>query len=259
MDFTVIRQSARMPFCLVMIDNFSRWMVALPCANQTGAVSVKGFRRIVEMFGVPEEIVTDAGTHFTCREFVTALEELGVRHSVCTPYAKRSNGLVERANRTLQDTLSKNLPSNNRNLDAWYLYVQDSVLAYNVTPHDGLASLTPYEVMYGSKYCARGDDVEVNPASEDYWKGVRDRITRVQNVRSGYYKSNVTEIRYKAGDKVFVCDRSKMAQRMLKIDLPNSVKATVVVIGRRSAQIQEDGKAGKLRAVPIAMLQPRFD
>ena len=259
LDYTVIRQSSHVPYCLVAIDNFSRWIIAVPCKCQNGATSVKCLKLIMDTFGAPSEVCSDAGSHFTCKEFQVALAEHGIIQTVSTPYAKRANGMVERANRTLQDMLAKNLTSNGRNRDAWYLYVKDTVLAYNVTPHDGLKQLTPFEVMFGSKYCSRGDITEEKPAAYEFWQEVRSKMTQVQQARSGYFKSNCQEIRYVPGDKVFVADRSKMAQRMNKIDLPNSVKATVLSIGRRSAKIQEDGPAGKVRGVPIGILQPRFE
>lgn len=109
-------------YALVAIDEFSRWVMAWPTKSQNGAAAVRGIKAIVLRFGVPKAVGTDQGLHFTCKEFQLCLTEYGIEHEVTTPYAKTSNGLVERVNRTIQEGLSKKLAGLKANLNSWHMH-----------------------------------------------------------------------------------------------------------------------------------------
>ena len=54
---------------LVAVDEFTKWIEAMPVTNQSGASAVKFFEYIVYRFRVPHSIITDNGTNFTSKEF----------------------------------------------------------------------------------------------------------------------------------------------------------------------------------------------
>jgi hypothetical protein len=56
-------------YLLVAVDNFSKWIEAVPETNQEATTAVKFFESITCGYGVPNSIITDNGTNFTSGEF----------------------------------------------------------------------------------------------------------------------------------------------------------------------------------------------
>jgi hypothetical protein len=52
-------------YIIVVVDYFTKWVKAMPTFKDYGeTASLFLFNQIIEMFGVPREIVTDHGSHF---------------------------------------------------------------------------------------------------------------------------------------------------------------------------------------------------
>lgn len=79
----------------------------------------------------PGEIHTDQGSQFESRLFREMRKVLQINKTLTTAYHPQSDGMVERFNRTIKDTLSKYLTVHHTD---WDRYVDGLVLAYNTTP-----------------------------------------------------------------------------------------------------------------------------
>lgn len=257
MDFTEIRRESRFPYCLVIVDGFSRWMFAIHTDSQCAATAIKGVQMVLRTLGCPKEVTTDQGTHFMAKSFQQFLTEHEIVHSPCTPYNKGSTGIVERANRTLQEALAKKLATAGRKLSTWYLMLAETVLSYNVTPHGSLGGHSPFEVLHGCKFSMRSDQFEESPVLKDFWSEIRGHILRSQDVTTRAGSSKQATV-FKEGDLVFIRNTAKMAQRMQKIDLVNSERGCIVSIGRRSAMVEVNGVI-RPRPVPLRFLQLRSE
>jgi hypothetical protein len=55
---------------LVAIDKFSKWIEVHPICSLRSEQVVLFFMDIVHRFGVPNSIITDNGTQFTCKKFL---------------------------------------------------------------------------------------------------------------------------------------------------------------------------------------------
>jgi len=52
---------------LVAIDKFSKWTEARPITNIRSEQAILFFADIINWFGIPNVIITDNGTQFTCK------------------------------------------------------------------------------------------------------------------------------------------------------------------------------------------------
>nr|XP_037284101.1 uncharacterized protein K02A2.6-like [Rhipicephalus microplus] len=92
---------------LIVVDAHTKWIEALPVSQANSHSTVEALRTIFSRFGIPRTVVSDNGTPFTAREFEQFMERNGIAHIRTPPYHPQSNGLAERAVRTIKDGLKK--------------------------------------------------------------------------------------------------------------------------------------------------------
>nr|XP_037275799.1 uncharacterized protein K02A2.6-like [Rhipicephalus microplus] len=92
----------------VLVDAETKWIKAVPLKTATAATTVDTLRCIFARFGIPRTVVSDNGPQFTSAETARFFRENGVRHVTTAPYYPQSNGLAERAIRTIKEGLKKN-------------------------------------------------------------------------------------------------------------------------------------------------------
>nr|GEY10135.1 reverse transcriptase domain-containing protein [Tanacetum cinerariifolium] len=94
--------SGMVTFFIVAMDYFTKWIEAKAVAIITGN-QVKKFMwdNIVCRFGLPREIVSDNGKQFCFNPFKDWCEKLNITQRFASVKHPQSNGLVERANRSL--------------------------------------------------------------------------------------------------------------------------------------------------------------
>ncbi|GJR83308.1 reverse transcriptase domain-containing protein [Tanacetum coccineum] len=92
----------KVKFLIVAIDYFTKWIEAKPVATITGN-QIKKFvwDNIVCRFGLPGEIISDNGKQFQDNPFKDWCEKLCIRQHFASVKHPQTNGLVERANRSL--------------------------------------------------------------------------------------------------------------------------------------------------------------
>ena len=83
---------------LVSVDKFSKWIEARPINQIKSEQAVLFFTDIIHRFGVPNTIITDNGTQFTGKRFLTFCDDHHIRVAWSAVGHPRTNGQVERAN-----------------------------------------------------------------------------------------------------------------------------------------------------------------
>ncbi|GKB90116.1 reverse transcriptase domain-containing protein [Tanacetum coccineum] len=93
----------KVKFLIVAMDYFTKWIEAKAVSTITGN-QVKKFvwDNIVCRFGLPGEIVSDNGKQFSDNPFKDWCEKLNITQRFASVKHPQSNGLVERANRSLE-------------------------------------------------------------------------------------------------------------------------------------------------------------
>ena len=67
------------------------------------------FNQIIAQFGIPNEIVTDHGSHFQNEMMEELAAKLGFKHGNYSSYYPQENGQVEAVNKSLKTILQKNV------------------------------------------------------------------------------------------------------------------------------------------------------
>ena len=94
-------------YILVMGDYFTKWIDAIPIRNKKAiTVAQKLINHVVSIFGVPMQIHSDQGQTFESDVFKEMCKILGIDKTRTTPYRPQSDGMIERANRTIENMLS---------------------------------------------------------------------------------------------------------------------------------------------------------
>ena len=96
------------------------------------------------MVGVPKVLRSDNGRNLISNIFKNYLEKRGIQHVLTTPYHPESNGMVERANRTLGTVIRKLVDEHKEN---WDRKVKASTHAVNTTMNRSTGR-TPAELMF---------------------------------------------------------------------------------------------------------------
>ena len=134
-------------YILVVIDVYSRYVQVRPMTNRTNETINKNILDIFEDMGAPYRIQSD--NEFNTKEFNKILKELDITATFSDPDEINKNSIVERFNRTIENSLLKyRLIYKKYN---WYKYIYDLVDIYNKTHHSTIKN-TPYEVWTGKKY-----------------------------------------------------------------------------------------------------------
>ena len=200
--------------CLVAVDHNSKWMSVVPLSSKTGTAVAGAMKsRVLTSFArVPDRILSDNGPEFISREFNAVLESFSIDHMYTTPYRPASNGLVERANRTLAELL--------RNEDAerstWDEFLPKIVINYNNSFHSELGMSpseyllkNPHNVMPGASLPAGETALwrEGNPSFVPFRRG--QQVLRKTMMKGNNVADKLTE-RFRGPYKIIVAHANRL-------------------------------------------------
>ena len=132
-------------YLMVIIDRFTRYVHAVPLADITADTCIEGFiRHWVAWAGCPQHIFTDRGPQFVSSAWADMCRYLGASLHHSTAYHPQAQGLIERFNRTLKNSLRAcGDPSK------WYDHLPWVLLALRNTPKPDLQLYSPSEILLG--------------------------------------------------------------------------------------------------------------
>jgi IS30 family transposase len=82
----------------IAVDKVTKWIEVKPATSITSAKVVEFIKEIMYMFGVPNNIITINGTHFTVREFKDFCADSGIKINYASVSHSHINGQVEHSN-----------------------------------------------------------------------------------------------------------------------------------------------------------------
>ena len=164
---------------LVLTDHFTRWQDALPLVDATAPVVASTLdKRVFCYLGLPEQLHTDQGAQFESQLIAELCQLWKVTKTRTTPYHPQANGVVERNNRLLGDSLRAMLLD--RGQEDWDLVLPQILRAFRGTPHTATGE-TPNLMMLGRELRLPDQLLYASPPSEattrhQYVLDVRERL-----------------------------------------------------------------------------------
>jgi hypothetical protein len=151
---------------LMVVDQNSKWLVAVPLKDKKGHTVAHAleFNVLPVLPRCPVRLLSDNGPEFRCASFNDVLVKFSIKHTYSTPYCPASNGGIERANRTIAEML-RGLVLDGKQ---WDLHLPRAVMVYNNTLHRELG-LSPAEYLLSKAHDVKSRPL-VNDDTRDVWK-----------------------------------------------------------------------------------------
>jgi Integrase zinc binding domain/Integrase core domain len=145
-------------YIIVAMDYLTKWPEAKPVKEATAEATVNFiYEDIISRHGCPAIILTDRGTHFNNQLLKKLCEKFMVEHLMSTPYHPQTNGLVERFNRTLLESLARLAQ---KHVNKWDMYIALALFSYRTSKHS-TTKLTPFLLVYGREAKLPVDSTEI--------------------------------------------------------------------------------------------------
>jgi hypothetical protein len=133
-------------YILTAIDRFTRMTeaMALPTCD-TFAIATAIFEMVICRHGLFEVMQSDRGSGFVSIIAANIYKIMGIKQVKTTAYHPRSNGVIERFNKTLKQTLKIYC---NEHQNDWDVFLPYALFAYNTSYHH-IIKETPFYLNYG--------------------------------------------------------------------------------------------------------------
>lgn len=195
-------------YLLVTVDSFSKFVFVSPVKSTESSYVVKELETISKIFGNPRRIVADAGSAFTSVSFKQYCNDKNIRLHTIASGMPRSNGQVERFNRTVLEamkTMGANLTD-----DRWDECVRHLQQGINSTFQKTIKAI-PSEVFFGYRLRTDSDKLAPEPDNGNTTdvtqlrKWVDDNIKVNAELQKRRFDSTRTRAtQYQEGDLVLV-------------------------------------------------------
>ena len=129
---------------IVLIDYFSKWSEVKPVKDKSAPTVARFLYEVMCRHGCFKTQINDQGKEFVNEVSDTLLELTGTDQRVTSAYHPQSNGLCERQNRTIKDSLVKILEENPKK---WPNVIEGVLFAHRVSAHYS-TKFSPFFLLY---------------------------------------------------------------------------------------------------------------
>ena len=137
---------------------------AIPLKTQEAKyVASKLVNRFISIFGVPLQLHPDLGTNFESKVFQEVCQLPGINKTRTTIRRPQSDGMVGRANRSIQNMISSYISDTQND---WDEHIPLLMLAYRSSVHE-TTSLSPATMMFGRELTLPIDMTLGRPIRDD--------------------------------------------------------------------------------------------
>lgn len=210
-------------YIVVAVDYFTKWPEAKAIKN-ANAIEVAEFifEDIICRHGCPKKILTDRGSHFNNEMIKEITKKFNIRHNFSTPYHPQTNGLVERFNKTLCESLAKLEKE-----AEWDKNIAPVLFAYRNKKQES-SKLKPFYVVYGREVKTIFNQESV-PEKENWiqylvderskiLEQVRENVKKSQENQKKYHDKKIKTKTFTIGEKVLYYKAAKEKQWSGKLE-----------------------------------------
>ena len=121
-------------YLLLVSCYFTKWLMVIPLESiNAKTVASKLIEKFISVFGAPATLHSDQGSNIQSSVFQEVCKLLGIEKTRTTHDRPQSDGMIERACRSVQEMLSAYV---SQNQEDWATYIPMLVLAYKASLHD---------------------------------------------------------------------------------------------------------------------------
>lgn len=213
------KSSSGHSYLFVVVDSYTKFVWALPTKTTKSIEAEQKLADIFGYFGYPRRIISDSGAAFTSKRFKEFCNTNQVKHVINSVASPRSNGQVERYNRTLLEAINKST-TDERN---WDTCLSKVLWGINNTPNSS-TGFPAYRLMFQASR-ARLQGMSSNEYDDEATtQQNKEKAKKNIEKTSMYMKRKFDEKRkkptiYEVGDLVLwrgAQDKSKDSVRKLK-------------------------------------------
>lgn len=181
-------------FVLLIVDNASKYIMAVPTANMTAEVTAEALiTKWMPLFGVCDTIICDNGTGFKSKLFQNICDRLQITMNNSSPYNPRANGLVEVNNKLLGTMLFSMVKDK---VNEWNQFLDFVISGYNSSIHT-TTKFSPNYLVFGRELVQPVDIIfgfDNQPRKTKGWKEwdvlMRDRVQTREKALYQAYQNN---------------------------------------------------------------------
>eukprot|EP00923_Selenidium_pygospionis_P012090 GHVN01020568.1.p1 GENE.GHVN01020568.1~~GHVN01020568.1.p1 ORF type:complete len:290 (+),score=33.77 GHVN01020568.1:377-1246(+) len=201
---------------MTVIDRLSKMAHFIPTVKTVTAPQVVRlfFDSVVRLHGMPESIVSDRDTKFTSDFWESLLQLAGTGRDLSTAYHPETDGITDRANRTIEQMLRCFVGDRPTEWDKW---LSSAEFAYNNTPQNS-TRLTPFFCMYGEhplqpSFFSNTFKIRtaVDPTAASFVTNAQERVEMArrnllsaQQRQRAYVDRRWRELEFNVGDSVWL-------------------------------------------------------
>lgn len=177
-----------------------------------------------KLLRIPTKIISDNGPEFSSESFNSILDKYGIHHINSTPYKPSSNGLVERANRTIGELLRMK----STDVSSWIDNLPNVVGIYNNTHHTEI-NCSPAEFLLVN--CHNVNPLSVSHSIKETWKEghpkflpfTLNQLVLKKRVVTNYNVSNKFLSKYIGPYKVVLVNQNGVTYELMSVVNDNKI------------------------------------
>ena len=138
----------------------------------------------MSIFVVPLSIHTDQGSNFVSEVFQELCIFLGITKTRTTSLRPQSDGMIERANRTIEDMLTSFVSENQND---WDEHINLLMLAYRSAQHES-TGVSPYEMLFAKQptlpidlVLGKPNHQQTTPVQTDYVDQLQQKLEKIHD------------------------------------------------------------------------------
>ena len=197
-DLTELKFAGRKYIVMVMVDLYSRWMLATRLSDKTGESILRVIMDWASRTGrYPHTLLTDNGREFSNHKVYELCSRFDMAYVTTSPESPWANGVVENKNAILKAVFARaatDLKGLAVNTDS---ILSETSRIVNSIPRKDI-NLSPFQIAFGLPSTPWNDGIDTAPTQqfpkEDINKSLRDRLVMSDKIRDFVMSSECNRI-----------------------------------------------------------------